>query len=487
MSKDAINGLEPQILWNYFYEIAQVPRPSKKEEKIREYMKSFAQKNNFELKEDEAGNMVIKVPASNGCENKPTVVLQGHLDMVTEKNKGTEHDFDNDPIKLVNEGDWIAADGTTLGADNGIGVAAGMAAATDDSVTHGPLELLCTIDEETGMTGVNALQPGFIEGKILLNMDSEEDGSFYVGCSGGVDTVGVFKVPTKKVKKDLVAYDVLIGGLKGGHSGLDIQAGRANAIRLLGQLLNSMKDVKFRIASISGGSKRNAIPREAEATILIKASDEKKIKKIIDRFIADYLLEFNKNDGGLEIGFTESSNEIETVFAKKFTSSLIRVLLSVPHGILAMSPDIEGLVETSTNLATIVTEDKQVRIGTSQRSSVESAKVNASNMVKSVFELGGASQVITGDGYPGWQPNMDSELLKISRNVYSETFGKDAEVKAIHAGLECGILGNKYDNLDMISFGPTITGAHSPDEKVHIKAVGNFYELLKGILKAAAK
>jgi dipeptidase D len=487
MSKDAIKGLEPQILWNYFYEIAQVPRPSKKEEKIREYMKSFAQKNNFELKEEEVGNMVIKVPASEGCENKPTVVLQGHLDMVTEKNKGTKHDFDNDPIKLVNEGEWMAADGTTLGADNGIGVAAGMAAATDDSVTHGPLELLCTIDEETGMTGVNALQPGFIEGKILLNMDSEEDGAFYVGCSGGVDTVGVFDVPTRKAKKGLAAYELLIGGLKGGHSGLDIQAGRANAIRVLGQLLKRLNKVKFRIASISGGSKRNAIPREAEATILIKPSDEKKVRKIIAEFVADYLLEFNKNDGGLEITLGESSDEVTAVFSKKFVNNLINVLLSVPHGILAMSPDIEGLVETSTNLATIVTENDQIRIGTSQRSSVESAKVNASNMVQSVFKLGGASEVITGDGYPGWQPNMDSELLKTSKSVFNETFGKEPHVKAIHAGLECGILGNKYDNLDMISFGPTITGAHSPDEKVNIKAVGNFYELLKGILKEAAK
>jgi dipeptidase D len=333
MSKDAIKGLEPQNLWNYFYEIAQVPRPSKKEEKILEYMRSFAKNNNFEIKEDEVGNTVIKVPASKGCEDKPTVVLQGHLDMVCEMNKGTEHDFDNDPIKLVNEGEWIAADGTTLGADNGIGVAAGMAAATDDSVIHGPLELLNTIDEETGMTGVNALQPGFIEGKILLNMDSEEDGAFYVGCSGGIDTEAVFDVPTRKVKKELAAYELLIGGLKGGHSGLDVQGGRANAIRVLGQLLNRLKKVKYRIGSISGGSKRNAIPREAEAVILINPSDEKKARKIIAQFVADYLLEFYKNDGGLDITLSESSEKVKTVFSKKFVNNLINVLLSLPHGI----------------------------------------------------------------------------------------------------------------------------------------------------------
>lgn len=487
MSKDTISGLNPEILWGYFYEISQVPRSSKKEEKIREYMRSFAKKNNFKFKEDEAGNIVIKVPATKGLEDKPVVVLQGHLDMVCELNKGTNHDFDKDPIKLVNEGEWIAADGTTLGADNGIGVAAGMAAATDDSVIHGPLELLCTIDEETGMTGVNALKPGFIKGKIMLNMDSEEDGTFYVGCSGGVDTAGIFNVSSRKAKKGLVPYELQIGGLKGGHSGLDIQNGRANAIRLLGQLLNRLNDVGYRLVSISGGSKRNAIPREAEVTILIKPSDEDTVKSIIDNFIYDTSLEFNKNDGGLEITLEESSNKVKTVFSKKFTNSLISVLLAVPHGIIAMSPDIEGLVETSTNLATIVTEDDQVIIGTSQRSSVESAKVNVSNMVQSVFKIAGAYEVVQGDGYPGWQPNMESELLKTSSNVYKELFGNEAHVKAIHAGLECGILGNKYDNLDMISFGPTITGAHSPDEKVNIKAVEKFYVLLKGILKEAAK
>lgn len=487
MSKDAINGINPEILWEYFYDISQVPRPSKKEEKICDYMRSFAQKNNFELKEDEVGNMVIKVPATKGSEDKPVVVLQGHLDMVCEMNKGTEHDFDNDPIILINEGEWIAADGTTLGADNGIGVAAGMAAATDESVIHGPLELLCTIDEETGMTGVNAMQPGFIEGKILLNMDSEEDGTFYVGCSGGVDTEGIFDVKSRKVKNGLVSYELQIGGLKGGHSGLDIQNGRANAIRLLGQLLNRLKDVKYRIASISGGSKRNAIPREAEVLILINPKSEDTVKSIINDFIADTLLEFNKSDGGLEITLEESSNKVKSVFSRKFTNGLINVLLSVPHGILAMSQDIEGLVETSTNLATIVTENDQVIIGTSQRSSIENGKMNVSNMVKSVFELAGASEVITGDGYPGWKPNMDSELLKVSKNIYKKLYGNEANVKAIHAGLECGILGTKYENLDMISFGPTITGAHSPDEKVNINDVEKFYILLKGILNEAAK
>jgi dipeptidase D len=482
MSKDIISGLKPEILWSRFYDISQIPRPSKKEEKIVEYVRNFATENQFEMIEDKVGNIVIKVPATSGFESSPTVVLQGHVDMVCEKNKGTEHDFDNDAIKLVIEGDWMAADGTTLGADNGIGIAAAMAAATDDDVIHGPLELLCTIDEETGMTGVNNLKPGFIEGKLLLNMDSEEDGAFYVGCCGGIDTVGVFDIPYKAVDKKLAAYELMITGLKGGHSGLDIQNGRANAIKLLGLLLNRMGKIKYRISEINGGSKRNAIPREAEAVLLIRPKDEDKIKKIIKKFVSDTLLEFQTNDCGLQVTFEKKDGKYEKTFRKKFIQKIINVILSLPHGIVAMSPDIPDLVESSTNLATFFTEGEKLRIGTSQRSSIESAKLNISNSVKSVLRLAEANEIIAGDGYPGWLPNMDSKILKISKDVFKNIFGKDPEVKAIHAGLECGILGNKYPGLDMISFGPTITGAHSPDERVNINDVEKFYILLKGIL-----
>jgi dipeptidase D len=487
MSKDVIQGLKPELIWNYFYELSQYPRPSKKEEKVLEYVREFAKKNNFELKEDEVHNMVIKVPATPGYEDKPTIVLQGHVDMVCEMNKGTEHDFENDPIKLVRQNGWMAADGTTLGADNGIGVAAGMAAATDPDVVHGPLELLLTVDEETGMTGVNALQPGFIEGKTLLNMDSEEDGAFYVGCCGGVDTVGRFNVKVTKSKEDMIPYELMITGLKGGHSGLDIQAGRANAIKLLAQLLNRFGEIKFRMAEISGGSKRNAIPREAEAIILMKPEYETTVNEIIESFVKDTLLEFNKNDGGLKATLKRLDKEVDQVFTKKLTKKLINTLLALPHGIMAMSPDIEDLVETSTNLATVEMEEETIRIGTSQRSSVESAKTNTANMVKAALTLAEANEVYSGDGYPGWQPNMDSELLKISKKVFEEMYSKNPEVKAIHAGLECGLLGAKYPGLDMISFGPTIEGAHSPDEKVNIADVEKFYNLLKNILKELAK
>jgi len=488
MSKAAIEGLEPKLVWEYFYGITQVPHPSKKEEKIRAHVREFATKNNFEFNEDSVGNIVIKVPATAGYENAPTIVIQGHIDMVCEKNKGTEHDFENDPLKIYRDGDWITAEGTTLGADNGIGVAAGMAAATDPEVVHGPLELLCTIDEETGMTGVNALEPGFITGKTLLNLDSEEDGAFYVGCSGGQDTRGYFELEYTESEKELTPYELMITGLKGGHSGLDIANGRANAIRLLAQLLNRIEnEVEFELASISGGSLRNAIPREAEVTLLINPNDEAKVKEISDKFVADTLLEFSVNDPGLEITLTKKNSDNSKVFSKEFVSNLIKVLLAAPHGITAMSPDIPGLVETSTNLATIDIVDNQLVIGTSQRSAIDSAKWNISNAVKAVFELGGAANVDTGDGYPGWQPNMDSQLLKTSKEVFKELFDKEPEIKAIHAGLETGLLGAKYPGLDMISFGPTIEGAHSPDERLHIGDTAKFYNLVKAILKKYAE
>ncbi len=486
MSKEAVEGLKPELIWNYFYEITQVPRPSKKEEKIIKYVKKFAKDRNLEINQDETGNLVIKVPATPGYENVPTVVLQGHLDIVCEMNKGTKHDFDNDPIKLMRDGEWITADGTTLGADNGIGVAAAMALATDENVTHGPLEILCTVDEETGMTGVMGLQPGFISGEMLLNMDSEEDGAFYVGCSGGQDTMGVFTIPWTDAKKGLAPFEVMVTGLKGGHSGLDVAAGRGNAIQMLGRLLQRFP-VKYKIAKLVGGSKRNAIPREAEAVILIDPADEKKAKDFTKKYAADLLLEYAKNDGGLKINFTKVDEKINKVWKKKFTKRIVNALASLPHGIIAMSPDIPDLVETSTNLATVTMEDDLLKIGTSQRSSVEPAKINISSAVKAIMELAGAEEIMVGDGYPGWQPNMDSALLKFSKEVFNEMYGKEPHIKAIHAGLECGLLGATYPGLDMISFGPTIEGAHSPDERLYIPAVEKFYNLGKALLEKIAK
>jgi dipeptidase D len=484
MSDRAIKGLKPELLWQHFYELSQIPRPSKREEKAVEFVREYARKNNFKFDEDKVGNIVIHVPATKGKEKSPTTVLQGHVDMVCEMNKGTKHDFDKDPIKLLNTGEWITADGTTLGADNGIGVAAAMAVALDKSAVHGPLELLCTIDEETGMTGVNELQPKFIKGKTLLNMDSEEDGAFYVGCSGGQDTAGTYMLEFARAKKDAQPYEVMVTGLKGGHSGLDIQQQRANAIKLLAQLLNRI-DVPYQIAELSGGSLRNAIPREAEAVLLLNPKDVRKLKKTVSEFISDSLNEFKTVDGGLTVKVKKLSKKYSKVLKNDLTQKLISTLLALPHGVMAMSPDIPDLVETSTNLATLKMADKKIVVGTSQRSSIESAKNNIANMVESVLKLGGA-KVTVGDGYPGWQPNMDSNLLKVSKRVYKKLFKHEPEIKAIHAGLETGLLGAKYPGIDMISFGPTIQGAHSPDEKVNIKDVEKFYTLLKGILKELA-
>jgi dipeptidase D len=407
--------------------------------------------------------------------------------MVCEKNKGTKHDFDNDPIKLIRDGEWMRADGTTLGADNGIGVAAGLAMITDDSVVHGPLELLFTVDEETGLTGANNLATDMLEGKTLLNCDSEEDGAFYVGCSGGQDTVGIYDIEWKELKKDLVPYELTITGLKGGHSGLDIANGRANAIKLLARLMLQLTDVDYRIAEINGGSKRNAIPREAETILLITESDAAKIKQAADEFVKEALLEYKVNDGGLKVELNKKDGSYNKVFKRKFAKRILHVLNALPHGIMAMSPDIPDLVETSTNLATVFTEGDKIRIGTSQRSSIETAKLNISNVVKSIFALSGVEEILDADSYPGWQPNLDSPVLKLGKEVFKEKYGKDPEIKAIHAGLECGILADKYPGLDMVSFGPTIQGAHSPDEKVNIKDVEKFYTLLTGILEKIAK
>lgn len=485
MSKQAIEGLQPELIWQRFYEISQVPRPSKKEGRIIEYLKDFAGKNNLELKEDKVGNLVIKVPATPGLENARTIVLQGHVDMVCEKNKGTEHDFDNDPIKLLKEGDWITADGTTLGSDNGIGVAAALAVATDPNIKHGPIECLFTVDEETGLTGANNLQPGFITGKTLLNLDSEEDGAFYVGCSGGQDTAGTFNIETEDCPAGYGPYRLVVSGLKGGHSGLDIITGRANAIKLLARALNRLRSFDFYVAHIEGGSKRNAIPREAEALLFVKEGSEAEAVKKIEQLEKDALNEFKKADSGIKITLSKAEGVPGKVFTKAFSGKIRDVLLGIPHGVIAMSADIPGLVETSSNLATVVMTDGKLVIGTSQRSSIESAKANIAGSVYAVLNLAGG-EISQGDGYPGWKPNLDSEILSLSRKIFEVLFNEEPEVKAIHAGLECGILGDKYPGLDMVSFGPTIMGAHSPDEKVYIPAVERFYQLLKGILEEYA-
>lgn len=485
MSGKAIDGLKPEILWNRFYEITRIPRPSKKEEKMINYLKGWAKENNFSVKEDKVGNLAVSIPASKGMENTPVIVIQGHVDMVCEMNKGTKHNFDTDPLTIKKVDGWIKAEGTTLGSDNGIGLAAGMAVAQDLEAKHGPLELLFTVDEETGLTGADNLQPGFITGKYLLNLDSEEDGIFYIGCAGGIDTAGYFDIETEPAANNTDPYELLISGLKGGHSGSDINLGKANAVKVLARTLNALKNIDYSVAHLSGGLLRNAIPRESEAVLLFNPSDLKKATEIVNSLCVEIVNEYNTVDGGLKIIFKKADGDYPDVFTKQFTNNLIKVLLGIPHGVIEMSQDIPGLVETSTNLASIKTDKNKIIIGTSQRSSIKSAIHYIASSVSSVITLGGG-KAVSSDGYPGWKLNLDSKIMKLSEKVYKELFGTEPEIKAIHAGLECGILGNKYPGLDMVSFGPTITGAHSPDEGVEIKTVEKFYELLKGVLSKAS-
>ena len=486
MSEQILKGLKPEILWKRFYEISRVPRASKKEGKVIEHFKKLFAELNVTYKQDKVGNLLASVPATKGYEKTPVVVLQGHVDMVCEKNKDKLHDFDNDPIILKRADGWITADGTTLGSDNGIGVAAALAVISDKEFVHGPIEILLTVDEETGLTGANNLEQGFMSGKILLNLDSEEDGAFYVGCSGGIDTEGKFKIDFENVNSDFISYDIFVTGLKGGHSGLDINTGRANAIKILARILKELNRFDYKISSITGGSKRNAIPREAEATIFVQLENVNEIEKVIADLKSKFNNEFKVSDSGLKLEFNKKTVAAKKVFSDAFKERIINSILAIPHGVIAMSQDIPDLVETSTNLATMTMDNDHLVIGTCQRSSIESAKNYIAQCVESVFHLANAN-VANEDAYPGWKPNLDSVILKISKEVFIDLFNKEPEIKAVHAGLECGILGDKEPFLDMISFGPTIIGAHSPDEKVNIETVEKFYELLKGILTYIAE
>ncbi|GAB4343363.1 MAG: aminoacyl-histidine dipeptidase [Calditrichia bacterium] len=482
--KEVIAGLKPELMWEHFYEISQIPRCSRNEEAVREYVLGVAKRNNLEYKIDAVGNVVVKVPATPGKEDKPIVVLQGHLDMVCEKNKGTEHDFSKDPIKLVRDGDWMKADGTTLGSDNGIFIAAALAAMEDKELVHGPLECLFTIDEETGLTGAIELGTDMLEGRILLNLDSEEDGALYIGCAGGRDTEFFFDMESEAVPAEFKPALVKVLGLKGGHSGLNIHEERGNAIKLLNRFLwKVLPEVGGRLASIEGGSKHNAIPREAEAVVYLPGGKLADLKARAAEFEAIYKNELKFIDPDVKVEILENGFEApETMFTSQFHNKLLNFLYVVPHGVIAMSLAVPGLVETSTNLAVVTVKEGKLSILTSQRSSVDSALDNINDMVKACGYLAGA-KVHSGGGYPAWAPNPDSMLLKTTKKVFNELFGKEPEVKAIHAGLECGIIGGKFPGMDMISFGPTIQGAHSPDEKVQISAVERFWKLLEGILK----
>lgn len=474
--------LKPASVFHYFEEICKVPRPSKKEEKIIAYLKAFGESNKLETKVDEAGNVLIKKPATPGKENLKTVILQSHVDMVCEKNSNVQHDFMTDPIELVIDGDWMKANGTTLGADNGIGVATQLAVLAAHDIEHGPIECLFTVDEETGLSGAFALKEGFLSGEILLNLDSEDEGEMFIGCAGGMDSVGEFEYTKTEIPARYFFFKVGVSGLKGGHSGGDIHLGRGNANKILNRFLSqTFGKYDMYLCEINGGNLRNAIPREAYAVCAVPYEDKESIRVDLNLFTTDIENEYGAVEPDLKLTL-ESETERPWAIDKDTTGRLLKTIHALHHGVYAMSHDIPGLVETSTNLASVKMKDGDtVKIETSQRSSILSARDDMAATVRAALELGGA-RVSFGDGYPGWKPNPNSEILKVAEASYKRLFGVDAQVKAIHAGLECGLFLDKYPFLDMISFGPTLRDVHSPDERLEIPTVDKYWKHLLDIL-----
>ena len=474
--------LKPVLVWNFFHEITQIPRPSKKEERIIAYLKEFSKKQNLATKSDEAGNVLISKPATAGYEKHKTIILQSHIDMVCEKNSDVVHDFDTDPIDTYIDGDWVKARGTTLGADNGIGMSMMLAVLASDDLKHPALECLFTVDEETGLTGAFALKQNFLSGEIVINLDSEDDGEVFVGCAGGIDTVAKLGYKTEKTPENNFGFKVSVKGLQGGHSGDDIDKGLGNANKILNRFLWCVnKEMDLRLFNFDGGNLRNAIPREAVASACVPFSEKEKIRVMFNNYVHD--LEIEIGDVELKMNLELESEPLqESVLDKKSSNALLNVLYACPHGVIAMSRDMPGLVETSTNLASVkMREGNIIEITTSQRSSVESSKHDIKQQIEAVFTLSGAA-VSHGDGYPGWKPNLKSEILKVATDSYVKLHKSQPKVRAIHAGLECGLFLEKYPFLDMISIGPTMKGVHSPDERLSISATQKCWEWLKEIL-----
>jgi dipeptidase D len=478
-----LSKLDPQPLWNYFEDICQIPRPSKKEEKIRQFLLGFAEKNGVSAKTDMAGNILFYKPSTPGYESRPVVVLQAHMDMVCEKNSDRQFNFDTDPITPIIDGDWVRADGTTLGADNGIGIAAQLAVLTDNDLEHGPIECLITVDEETGLSGALALQPGFFSGKILLNLDSEDEGELFIGCAGGMDTVAELDVEKEKTPGNSFAVKIMVRGLLGGHSGDDINKGRGNANKILARFLGkAIRQFGVRIADFNGGNLRNAIAREAYAVIIVPYVQKEQLVAELNIFSAEVEFEYERTEPNLVVDHG-SCLLPDKVMTQASQEKLVNLINACPHGVLEMSPRMNDMVETSTNLASVkFPDDFKVLITTSQRSELESRKQYAAETVRAVFELAGA-KVTHSDGYPGWTPNPDSPILQITAGSYKRLFGRQPVIRSIHAGLECGLFLEKYPDLDMVSFGPTIKNAHSPDERINIDTVRKFWIHLADVLK----
>jgi dipeptidase D len=477
-----IRNLEPKEVWNYFHAITQIPRPSKKEGRIVEFVSEFGKKHNLETIVDKLGNVIIRKPATKGMENRKGVIFQTHLDMVPQKNNDKVHDFEKDPIEAIADGDWVKANGTTLGSDNGIGVAATLAVLASDSIVHGPVEGLFTIDEETGMTGVFGLEKGLLKGDILINLDSEIEGEICVGCAGGIDVSATKEYVVEKSPSDMLAYAIIAKGLRGGHSGVDIALGRANSNKLMFQfLMQAEADFGIRLAGAGGGDLRNAIPRESYATVLVPETRAGEFEKYVSDYEKTYRSEFSDTEPDL-IFRCEKTGLPDTVMNKNEQYRIIRAIYACPDGVQRMSQAVEGLVETSTNMAIVKCANGMMECHNLTRSSVDSAKAAAAWKIAAVFHLIGADVNLSG-GYPGWKPNMKSPVLQTVKDVYKKMYGDGPDVKAIHAGLECAIIGGIYPNLDMVSFGPTIKYPHSPDEKVNIPSVKKFYDFMLEVLK----
>jgi len=475
--------LKPYALWKHFEEFLKIPHCSGNEKAIGDYIISVAKNLNLEWKRDDSGNIVISKKSSPGLENAEGVILQGHMDMVCEKNSDVDHDFTKDPIEAEIKGEWVQAKGTTLGADNGIGDCAALAILEDNSLIHPPLECLFTTDEERGLIGASRIQPGFLKWKRLLNLDSEDEGEFTIGCAGGADSQIDFPLKREKCNKGK-PYKIKIYGLRGGHSGVDINKGRANAIKILSRLLLQIsKEMQFNLLSIDGGNLRNAIPREAWACLMLEPEQKDNLSSLLQKSFDCVKNEYKTVETKASFSIEEQEQIIDDSLTKEIQETLINFLFTLPHGVISMNAEMKDLVETSTNLAVVKTSKDNFKIICSTRSSVASALDSTRSSIAALSKLVEA-KIIQEEGYPGWAPNIQSSLLKTLKEVYKNTYNKDAKITAIHAGLECGIIGEKFQGMDMISFGPTIKNPHSPDERVHIGTVEKFWEFLKKSLAA---
>ena len=481
--KKILDALQPAEVWRHFEDICQIPRPSKKEDQIIAFLIEFGKRNNLETKRDEIGNVLIKKPATPGKENLKTVVLQSHMDMVCEKNNETEHNFDTDAIVPWIDNGWVKAKGTTLGADDGIGMAAEMALLTSNDIEHGPIECLFTVDEETGLSGAFALQPGFFDGKILLNLDSEDEGELFIGCAGGIDTLATMEYQKEEIPAGHFAIRIDVKGLLGGHSGDEINKGRGNSNKILNRFLWQInKKYDIRLNDFNGGNLRNAIPREAFAIITLPSEFKENVRVDLNIYAAEMEQVWDINEPKLKITL-ESVDKPDFVIDRQTSNNLFDALYACPHGVFAMSSKMPGMVETSTNLASVkFTENENILITTSQRSDVDSEKYNIAQMVGSALTMGGAKIEHT-DGYPGWAPNPNSEILTVAAESYERLFEVKPIIRSIHAGLECGLFLEKYPEMDMISFGPTLRDVHSPDERINIETVDKFWKHLVDILQ----